>query len=883
MTLARVWKFALAATLLSAALLPAGAQASRTPLWDAISPNLPARHNGAAVETDPQQFIAYTLDRSVLAGDLRGAPLEETAAARGALPVVEIPAPDGTLQRFRYVESPVMEPGLAAKVPGVETYAGTGVDDPTATVRFDLTPLGFHASVRSAKGAWYVDPYYHLDQSTYVSYYGRDLSDDRGPLTEGAGPVDSVGGAGTPAPRRGPGDPVVQRTYRLALASDDTYQTYFGADKVDAAKAVLINRVDQLYNDDVAVKMVLVTGNDQLNFGPLEFAVRYPGVTGCDATALAANQATITQVIGGANYDIGHLALGLAGGGIAGLGVVGRPLQKAMGCTGIPKPVGDYYAVDYVAHEMGHQFGGDHTFNGPNGSCGGGNRTASAAVEPGSGSSVMAYAGICGTDNLQSHSDPYFSEFTLDEINAYITSDIAGATNQGTPTTTANHAPVVTVPPAVKVPVRTPFTLTGSGTDADNDPLVYLWEQTDPESTNATGTGLVDNTKPAGPLFRQFGLQAVEADPYVSPAIGENLATGADLERTFPDAAQIAAGNTNAATGSCPTADAVPTTAQIACFSEFLPPSARTLHFRLTARDRFPTGGGTAFGGTSVDVVGTAPFRVTSQAGPATVAGGSSAVVQWDVAGTDAAPISAPDVTIAYSTDGGLTFGTVLAASVPNTGSATVTIPNVATTTGRIRVAPVGQVFFDVTRGDLTVQPVVATATPTATDTPTAAATATTTATATSTATTSPTAAATTPTPAAGVTPTPTVSVTAAPTALRGRMVLSLSATHKGRRVTPRRKVRVKVFCGFIGTATAPTRCRGTLKLSAKLNGRTHRIAKRRFNAPLTAPKRRTLVISQAAYDRVTAGPLKARLTASVSNADGGPARATRTLRLRLR
>ena len=170
--------------------------------------------------------------------------------------------------------------------------------------------------------------------------------------------------------------------------------------------------------------MDLIGNNDLLNLntpaqayepnGPCGSAACYTQsqLASCGSSTLSRNRIVIGQIIGAANYDIGHISVGQDGGGIAGLGVVGGT-NKAEGCTGIPQPDGDYYVVDYLTHEMGHEFGMNHPFNGTQSNCSGGNRNAGTSYEPGSGSSIMAYAGICGTDDLQPHSDPYFTRHLL--------------------------------------------------------------------------------------------------------------------------------------------------------------------------------------------------------------------------------------------------------------------------------------------------------------------------------------------------------------------------------------------------------------------------------------------------------------------------------------
>jgi Metallo-peptidase family M12B Reprolysin-like len=415
--------------------LAAPAAHAQTGAWSPVSGPPSTSSSGAKAEIEASSMKAFTLDSSAMQAKLRSAPkigLKQRSLAASSKTIISLPRPDGTMQRFQVEESPIMEAGLAAEHPEIKTYAGVGLDDPDATVRADTTPLGFHASVRSPDGAWYVDPYYHLDDSVYVSYFGRDLANAHGGFEEGdieakSDPLD-LGVAAAAGPE------IQLRTYRLALTTDQSYATYFGGPaNVTAAKVTLMNRVDQIYEDETAIRMILINDTDKLNLDTDAQAIGANGPCGssacfttaqlstCAGATLNRNRIVIGQIIGASNYDIGHIGLGKNGGGVASLGVVGGN-SKAQGCTGLPTPVGDFYAVDYVAHEMGHQFAGNHTFNGTQSNCSTGNRNPDTSVEPGSGSSIMAYAGICQTDNLQPHSDPYWSQRSFDEITAYTSS-----------------------------------------------------------------------------------------------------------------------------------------------------------------------------------------------------------------------------------------------------------------------------------------------------------------------------------------------------------------------------------------------------------------------------------------------------------------------------
>src|SRR4051812_9568291 len=348
----------------------AGAQAG-SDVWDAVAGSLPASKGGSPADIRPSSYRAFTLDQSGLEAGLKAAPKTglRSAAPSGST-TLTLPSPKGGFERFEVYEAPIMEAKLAALHPDIKTYAGRGIDDPTATVRADTSDaLGFHASVRSPDGAWYVDPYYRNDDSVYISYFARDVPKDATQFVEREGEADPFAlGAGPLEAASAAGPSVQLRTYRLALITDPTYATYFGGPaNVTAAKVTLMNRVDQIYEDETAIRLVLIGDTDKTNLdtaalatdpnGPCGAAACYTAaqLSTCGSGTLGRNRIVLGQVIGAANYDVGHIMLGRNGGGVASLGVIGGN-GKAQGCTGLPTPVGDFMAVDYVAHEMGHQF-----------------------------------------------------------------------------------------------------------------------------------------------------------------------------------------------------------------------------------------------------------------------------------------------------------------------------------------------------------------------------------------------------------------------------------------------------------------------------------------------------------------------------------------------
>lgn len=668
----------LAALALLLMIAPAGAAfaqataASADGLWSAIDEAQVAR-SAEPRRLVPQRYRTQQLDRARLADLLRTAPLEaQTPAAESSLEL-SLPTPEGDYARFRIVESPIMEAALAAKFPEIRTYLGQGIDDPTATLRFDVSPQGFRAQVIGWRGSYYVDPYQPRDLDTYVVYSKADAPDDGERLRCG------VTGQELPkdlpnfqqrgvTPKISSG--TVRRTYRLAIAATGEYTAFHGGTVADGLAAIVttMNRVNGVYERELSVRMLLVANNDLIVFTN---GATDPYTNGSGTTMLGENQATLTNLIGGANYDIGHV-VSTGGGGVAALGSVCSASSKAQGVTGSGSPVGDPFDIDYVAHEMGHQFRGRHTFNGSGGNCAGGNRSAGNAYEAGSGITIQAYAGICAADNLQPNSDDYFHRASLDEMLAFVTT--GGGASCGTTNATGNTPPTVNATAAFTIPARTPFELSATGSDTNGDSLTWVWEQFDLGTTANTAGSIVDAGQ--GPLFRSF-----------APTLSNS--------RVFPSWRWIL-NNANVAPATAPLQGS---SSPNWLTAEVLPSTNRTLNFRVTARDNRAGGGGTNEAATALTVVAAAgPFVVTAPNTAVSWATGSAQTISWDVAGTTANGINAANVRITLSLDGGLTWPIELAASTANDGSESLTIPAnaPASTQARVRVQAVGNVFFDV-------------------------------------------------------------------------------------------------------------------------------------------------------------------------------------------
>jgi hypothetical protein len=614
------------------------------------------------------------LDLAAMVNFLKQAPSENA----GKTPlVVSLPMPDGSFQEFGIVASPVMEPELMAKFPDILTYAGQGLSNPNATIRLDITEAGFHAMMLYPGESVFIDPYNFQGVSNYIIYNKSDAINTRGRAVceYVSGSQDdlihakefnkSAESRGVQTIARSGGDTL--RTYRLALACTGEYAKFFATTPTTSGTlghmVTSVNRVVGVMEKEIAVRLVLIAKEDTLIF--LNGASD-PYTNSSGSTMLGENQTTVAGRIGTGNYDFGHV-FSTGGGGIASRGSICSGLNKARGVTGSPAPVADAFDIDFVAHEMGHQLGANHPFNGETGNCSGGTRNANTAYEPGSGSSIMAYAGICSNgsinDDLQLHSDVYYHTISFDEIRNYTVLDNTGK-SCGVKTVTGNQAPVITsIGSNYTIPKSTPFVLTGAATDPDGDPLTYCWEEFD------LGPACLANSATLNaPTLRSY-------TPTTSPS------------RIFPVLSSILANNA-------------------VVKGEILPSYSRNMKFRLTARDNRSGGGGVTYdpGFVTLTVDGTkGPFSVTQPNTALSWPAQSTQNVTWNVNGTDQSPISTANVNILLSIDGGNTFPFTLASGVPNNGLASVTLPNNTSTTARIKVEAEGNIYFDISNVNFTI------------------------------------------------------------------------------------------------------------------------------------------------------------------------------------
>lgn len=603
-----------------------------------------------------KEFHIFSLNAEALRQSLNSVPQRDQFMAVSST-ILSFPNAEGKLQRYSIKEASVMDSELQSRFPEIRSYVGQGIEDASSVLRFSISPYGFSGMILASDGKnTFIEPI-SQNSSQYIVFNRKsriDRSNDFECLV-----TEQINNSINGSTLRNADDSIL-RTYRLAVSTTGEYTQYHGGTKAQALAAIntTMTRVNGIFEVDFNVTLILISNTDNVIF-------TNPGSDpyGSSGQWNGQLQSTLTNVIGEANYDIGHLFASGSNNGNAGcIGCVCVNGSKGSGWTNGSVPEGDVYDVDYVAHEMGHQFGANHTWTF------GGNEGTNVQVEPGSGTTIMSYAGITGSTDVEQNVTPNFHAVSIEQVTDYIKT-----TSCQTNTNTGNSVPVVNAGPNYTIPRGTPFILEGSATDADGgDVLSYVWEQID---ENNASTTLPSTTATSGVAFRCY-------EPSTNP------------DRYFPRLETIKSGGTS-------------------WQWEAVPNVARTLNFRLTVRDNVAGGGTNNSDDVTLTVNGTAgPFILNSPNTNVTWNAGTTQNVSWDVAGTTGNSINATNVDILLSTDGGDTYPITIASGVPNDGSHDIVVPNNQGNQNRIMVRGTNHIFFDISNTNFIIgAPVVCNAT----------------------------------------------------------------------------------------------------------------------------------------------------------------------------
>ena len=618
----------------------------------------------------PNKFKIFNLDVENLKQKLQNTPKRKGKSIKSTA-IISFPNAKGVLEKYEVFEASILEQSLQEKYPNIKSYIGKSIENSESIIRFSMSKIGLHAMImQSNEGAIFIDPF-ASNKESYIVFSKKDVSttepfecmvDEAGLALKQA--ESSLSSKSTNA------NDGILRTFRLAVATTGEYSQFqlmyngISVNATDAEKKEVVlsainatmTRVNAIFERDVSLTMELVANNTTVIFLDPET----DELTNDDGNELINQSQTVIDAnIGFDNYDIGH-TFSTGGGGLA---TLNSPCtsSKAKGVTGSSFPIGDTYDIDFVAHEMGHQFGASHTFNSEKGSCAGNNINNATAVEPGSGSTIMSYAGLCAPENIQEQADDYFHLVSIQEMWNNITN---GNSTCAETTDTGNKAPVVDVLSTYTLPISTPFVLNASATDVNSgDVLTYTWEQLDNEIAIAPPV----STATEGPVFRS-----------VSP--------NTSSMRYLPNQATVISG-------------------QLFNTWEVLPSVARTMKFGVTVRDNNLIAAQTASKETVLSFdEGSGPFKVMSQAEPVSWDSEETKTVTWDIANTNNAPVNCANVNILLSTDGGYTFPITLMSNTLNNGTANIVVPNITTSQARIKVESVGNIFYAINGANISIQ-----------------------------------------------------------------------------------------------------------------------------------------------------------------------------------
>ncbi len=597
--------------------------------------------------------LQFQLNYQNLAKKLIHAPSRNRYKTNPLKTIVYFPLPNGAYQRFLIEEASNFHPSLAKQFPTIQAYAGTGIDDPSSSIRFSFSPKGLTGIIQSSQfGTILIDPIQKDNPSIYKVQFKKNLGNR--PFSCD---VKALSKRDENAKYNGRSNQIDcdLRTYRFALGCTGEYAQYHGGTIEDALIGMnnTLTVVNGIFENDMAISLELIPNTTDLIYLDGE---NDPYSNTELTEMLGENQDICDLKIGVDNYDIGHV-FGTGLGGVAFLGVICEENFKASGATGFPQPEGPIFAIDLVAHELGHQFGAEHTFNGNQIACAGSNRNSESAVEPGSGSTIMAYAGICSPQNVQDNSDAYFHAVSIQQMREVISKSECGAISASFENTPPS---ILASANSFHIPISTPFALDMNVTDIGNSELTYTWEQMD------AGIGAIPPipSNEVGPMFRS-----------IQPSNSSI--------RYFPNLLDLSK--------------------NISPKWEVLPSVERIMNFRGTVRDNHIGGGCYDLLDVEVHVETGIPFQVIYPNSVETWQAGTEQTILWEVGQTNESPINTQTVSILLSNDGGLTYPTILKKGVPNSGNSVILVPNMTTSTARIMIQAEENIYFDISNENFTI------------------------------------------------------------------------------------------------------------------------------------------------------------------------------------
>jgi hypothetical protein len=636
------------------AILPyiSSVQANNT-LWQQV--DIQVHNSNTTITFNKNNFHGeFILDKDKMQNLLN---LPQSAPQNSQPTEITLPLPNGQRVLVTPIKSAVLPPQLAKKYPQIQTYRLISQSQQIINGRLDFTPLGLHAMLQTDTGEIiYIDPIPTdtTQQGNNSNHYYSYKKTDQSPITPHQCKLNDANENKLTLSIRAKFDqdehPQQKNNsntlhyYRIAIAATAEYTRTQGGTIATGLSAIVttLNRLNQIYERDLGIHLTLADNNDEIIFTDPNSD---PFTNGQSHLLILENQMTLDHIIGKNNYDIGHV-LGTSGGGLAVINSLCSIDSKAKGTSGINNPNGDGFNIDFVAHEIAHQFGATHTFNSNLGQCTSNTRTARTAFEPGSGSTIMGYSGICGSDNLQVKADAMFHIGSIEQI--HTTLQQKTATNCGTHTSNPNQPPTVNAGRDYTLPAGTPFSLSGLANDPENDALFYSWQQVDAGNSSPVNLDLGNNA-----LFRT------------------HLATRSPI-RVFPALNNILSHQPSK--------------------GETLPYTQRVLNFKLITQD--------GRGNTSSDqltlYIKNTGTRFALDLPYLQYTIGEHTELTWNVANTQQPPISCNDVDVYLSTNGGETFDTTLATHIVNTGKTSLYIPNNINPTeqGRFKITCSDNIFF---------------------------------------------------------------------------------------------------------------------------------------------------------------------------------------------